>query len=224
MVNLFYRTELIDEQVNLRAMKSELKVLVDRYNNLPLGEINVAVFIQDIFEVIQRYRVTVPPDLFLMAKAIATMEGVAQDLHPAFDPLKNMRDFILKIYLKRLTNPAHLAKRVYRNFDRIFSLVRRLPKDVSHIIGKLRRGEFAITLREERFAEQILQKNRRTNRLVVALLILSLNIGSPILTMQQVGPFVGGWHLTTLIGMFGFGLSGFLTFLVILSILRSDMF
>lgn len=224
MVNLFYRTELIDEQVNLRAMKSEVKALVDRYNNLPLGKINVAAFIQDIFEVIQRNRVTVPPDRFLMAKAIATMEGVAQDLYPAFDPLKNMRDFLLKIYLKRLTNPAHLAKKVYRNFDRIFSLVKRLPKDVGHIIGKLRRGEFAITLREERFAAQFLQKNRRTNRLVVAILILSLNIGSPILTMQQIGPLVRGWHLTTLLGMFGFGLSGFLTFLVILSILRSDMF
>lgn len=224
MINLFYRMELIDEEVNLLALKSEIKVLLDRYNHLPIGEVDIAAFIQELFEVIQRYRVIVPVDLFLMAKAVATMEGVAQELYPAFDPLGNMRGFLLRAYLKRLTDPAHMAKRVYRGLDGFFSLMRRLPRDLGSIIGKLRKGEFAITLREERFAEQLTQENRRTNRLVVAILIFSLNVGAPILTMERIGPIVLGLHLTTLLGVIGFGLSGFLTFLVILSILRSDMF
>lgn len=224
MVNLFYRMELIDEGVNLRALKSEVKALVDRYNNLPIGEIDISAFIQEIFEVIQRYRVIIPPDLFLMAKAVATMERAAQELYPEFDPLENMRGFLLRAYLKKLTDPAYLAQKVYRGLDGFLSLMKRLPRDLGSIFGKLRKGEFAITLREERFAEQLLQKNRRTNRLVVAILILSLNLGAPILTMQGIGPIVVGLHLTTLLGVVGFGLSGFLTFLVILSILRSDMF
>lgn len=224
MVNLFSQMELIDERVNVRAMKSEMKTLLDRYNRLPLGEIDIAVLIQEIFEIIQRYRVTAPPDLFLMAKAVATMEGVGQGLYPAFDPLANMRDFLLQIYLKRLTDPAYLAKRAYRNLDGLFSLVRRLPVDLGSILGKLRKGELAITLREERLDEQLLQRNRRTNRMVVAMLILSLNIGAPILVTQRAGPIVIGLHLTTLLGVIGFGLAGFLTVLVFISILRSDMF
>ncbi|RME55714.1 MAG: AarF/ABC1/UbiB kinase family protein, partial [Deltaproteobacteria bacterium] len=224
MVNLFYRLELINEDVNVRAMKGEIKDIITRYYNQPLKDIDIAVFIQEIFEVIQRYHVIIPSDLLLMSKAIATIEGIAQELYPDYDPITQMRDFLLKIYIRRLADPQYLARGMSRNIEEVLYLLKRLPKDLGSIIGKLRKGELTLTIREEAWAQRALLENRRTNRIVVAMLILAINIGAPILLTRPSGPVLFGLKLSVLVGVVGLTLSILLTVLLLLAVWRSDLF
>lgn len=221
MVSLFYRLGLIDESVNVRAMKSELKMILERYYNLPLKEIDVAVFIQEVFEVVQRFHVVMPSDLLLMGKAMATMEGIAQELYPEYDPINHMRGFLLKIYLKRITDPAHLAKDLYRNIDEIFYIIKKFPKDIDSIITKLRKGELSLILKEEENINQLIIKNKIYNRMMIAILILSLTIGGPLLLIKDAGPIILGFHMTTTLGLIWILLSAIFIFILVVSILRS---
>jgi ubiquinone biosynthesis protein len=181
LISLFYRLELIDDTVNVRLLKAEMGSLLQTYYNMPLKEIDVGIFITEVFEVIQTHRVKVPSDLLLMAKAIVTIEGIAKQIYPEFDPLEDMKNQILKIYLRKLADPTFLLRKISRNIDETFYLLKRLPKDVNSIMSKLQKGTLTIQMQDPDRKQELAARQKQSDRLVLAILLLSLNIGSPLL-------------------------------------------
>lgn len=222
VVQLFYRLELIDDRVNVRALKAEGKALLDRYGNQSLKDIDIAVFITEVFETIQRHHVALPADLLLMAKAVATIEGIAQELYPEYDPLTEMRTYLLKIYTKRLTDPAYLFKGVYHAVDSYVYLLRKLPRELESIVSKLRKGELSVRVEDVDARRAARAHERALNRLTLAIFYLATGIGSTILLIEPRGPHLLGMPATTLVGVLGLLLALTVAAILGLSFLRSD--
>jgi ubiquinone biosynthesis protein len=222
VVQLFYRLELIDDRVNVRALKSEGKALLDRYGNQSLKDIDIAVFITEVFETIQRHHVALPSDLLLMAKAVATIEGIAQELYPEYDPLTEMRTYLLKIYTKRLTDPGYLFKGVYNAVDSYVYFLRKLPRELESIVSKLRKGELTLKVEDPDGRRAARAHERALNRLTLAIFYLATGIGSAILLIEPRGPHLLGMPATTLVGVLGLLLALTVAAILGLSFLRSD--
>ncbi len=94
MVRLFLELDLVSEHTDLRGLKREIKAIVERYESVPLGEIDLGRFIQAVFEVVVKHDVRLPPDLLIVGKSLTTIEGIAQEIDPSFDPLAEMRPFL----------------------------------------------------------------------------------------------------------------------------------
>jgi len=71
IARLFARLELIDDRVDRVRLRRDITALLERYASLPIGQVDVAALIGSLFEVLQRHRVRVPPELLLMGKALA---------------------------------------------------------------------------------------------------------------------------------------------------------
>ncbi len=222
VVQLFYRLELIDDRVNVRALKSEGKALLDRYGNQSLKNLDIAVFITEVFETIQRHHVALPADLLLMAKAVATIEGIAQELYPEYDPLTEMRTYLLKIYTKRLTDPGYLFKGVYNVVDSYVYFLRKLPRELESIVSKLRKGELTVRVDETDGARRARASERALNRLALAIFYVGTGVGSAILLVEPLGPRFLGMPLTTFVGVFGLVVTFLSGAAVVLSFLRSS--
>jgi len=217
MISLFYRMELIDESVDVRLLKAEMSEILQTYYNMPIKEIDVAAFITEVFEVIQEHRVRVPSDLLLMAKALVTIEGIAQDIYPDFDPLGDMKTHILKIYLKKLADPTFLLRRITRNVDEMFYLLRRFPKDVNTILSKLQKGTLTVNVVDPDKKREMRERKKLTDRVIIALLLISINIGAPLMTQIEIGPTFYGMPFTTFFGLLLFLISGIFTFAILIS-------
>jgi len=222
VVQLFYRLELIDDRVDVRALKAEGKALLDRYGRQSLTNVDMAVFITEVFETVQRHHVALPADLLLMAKALATIEGIAQELYPEYDPLSEMRTYLLRIYAKRLTNPAYLFKGVYHAVDSYVYLLRKLPRELESIVSKLRKGELSLRLEDVEGRRAARAHERALNRLTLAIFYLATGIGSAILLVEPRGPVVLGVPATTLLGIVGLLAALAVAAVLVLSFLRSD--
>ena len=72
-----------EAEPDLRAMERELSDFMARHLYRPLKEIDIGLLLRDLLELVSRYRLRIPPNLFLMMKALATVEGVARMLDPA---------------------------------------------------------------------------------------------------------------------------------------------
>ncbi len=182
MVRLFLDLDIIEDTTDVRLLKRELKELIQRYENLSLGEVDLAKFIQKIFDVVVRHDVRLPADLMLVAKAITTMEGIAQEIDPTFDPLAEMRPYLLKTYMMHTLDPARHAKELARDAGELAWLVRKLPSELRALLKKARRGQIRVVNATENLPEILEQQNRRTNRLVLAVLTAASFVSATMLT------------------------------------------
>jgi ubiquinone biosynthesis protein len=223
VVELFQRLDLVSEKADLRGLRSEIKSLLDRYGNVPLGRVDIATFISEVFDTIQRHRVAIPSDLLLMGKAIATMEGIAQQIYPAYDPLTEMRSFLGRIYVKRLVDPRYLARGLYRTADAYVYLVRRFPKQAESILSKLGKGELTIRLEDEGLRHETRRRVHATNRVALAIAASVLGLSSTFLLLEPLGPTIAGLHLTTILGTLGGLTSLVLGNVIVLGALRANL-
>ncbi|MEB2343564.1 MAG: AarF/ABC1/UbiB kinase family protein [Deltaproteobacteria bacterium] len=224
IVKLLFRLGLIDDRVDVPAMRHDVKELIDRYWAVPIGQIDVADLIGRLFEMLQRHHVVMPSELLLIGKALATVEGMARELDPELDPLRAIRPYILRQYLKRLSDPRWLARDVLDTGRSWLEAVRTVPADLRSITSDLRRGDLQLKTRIEGVETLVREQGRSANRSALATVVAATLLGSAWLLTSEVGPRVLGLALTSWLGVAGLLLAGGGWSLLVLGFLRSGRF
>jgi len=224
IAKLFARLGLIDDRVDRPRLRRDIGDLLERYASVPIGQVNVAALIGQLFEVLQRHRVRTPPELLLMGKALATVDGMARDLDPTLDPIEAVRPYVLKTWLRRLADPRFLARDWIRAASDLFETATTLPGDLRAIVRDLRRGELRIATRHEGLDTLLREQARSANRSLLALLVAATTLGSAILVASGTGPLLGPLPVTAWLGIAGLGLAGSGFWVLAYGVLRSGRF
>ena len=224
IVKLLFRLGLIDDRVDVPAMRRDVRELIDRYWAVPIGEVDVATLIGRLFEMLQRHHVVMPAELLLIGKALATVDGMARELDPELDPLRAVRPYILKQYLKRLSDPRWLARDVLDVGRGWLDAVATVPGDLRAITRDLRRGDLQLKTRIEGIEALVREQGRSANRSAMAMVLAATLLGSAWLLTSEVGPRVLGLTLTGWLGLAGLLLTAGGWSLLVLGFLRSGRF
>jgi ubiquinone biosynthesis protein len=224
IVKLLFRLGLIDDRVDVPGMRRDVKELIDRYWAVPIGEVDVATLIGRLFEMLQRHHVVMPSELLLIGKALATVDGMARELDPELDPLRAIRPYVLKQYLKRLSDPRWLARDALDTGRSWLEAVQGVPADLRAITRDLRRGDLQLRTRIEGVEGLVREQGRSANRSAMAMVLAATLLGSAWLLTSEVGPRVLGFPLTGWLGVAGLLLAGGGWSLLVLGFLRSGRF
>lgn len=225
ILRLLVRLDLVDDDVDRKAVTRDIDDLIGRFHSVPIGEVNVSQLMTQLFEALARHRVRVPADLFLMGKAMATMEGMARELDPEMDPIEAIRPFVLKLWIERLQDPRYLARDGIRVARAYLDLFTQLPDDLRRISSQLSRGQLGLRVAVEGRAESQRESARSANRLAMAGVIAALLVASAWLVGAETGPeLVFGLRLSAVLGLTGFGLAGGGWLLLAWGFLRSGRF
>jgi len=224
IVKLLFRLGLVDDRVDVPAMRRDVKELIDRYWAVPIGEVDVATLIGRLFEMLQRYSVVMPSELLLIGKALATVDGMARELDPELDPLRAIRPYILKQYLKRLSDPRWLARDVVDAGRGWLEAATSVPADLRTIARDLRRGDLQLRTRIEGLEGLVREQGRSANRSALAMVVAATLLGSAWLLASEIGPRVWGLSLTGWLGLAGLLTAGGGWSLLVLGFLRSGRF
>jgi ubiquinone biosynthesis protein len=98
---ILLKLALWDEEPDIRSLERDVAAFMGQHLYKPLKEIKIAKLLQDLLEIASRHRLGIPPDLFLMMKALSTIEGVALSLNPDFDMIAQAEPFIEQVKLAR---------------------------------------------------------------------------------------------------------------------------
>ena len=209
--------EVVDERVNLRAFEADLTDVFYRYRRLPLGRINMKAIISDVFSIVHEYRVRLPSEYMMLAKALMTYEEVARALDPGYDMVGAITPYIKRLTRSRF-DPARAARSMAQGLGDVREMLSILPFEFRRIVGKLRRGELIVPLEHRKLENLINEIDRSSNRLSFALIIASLIVGSSLLIRADVGARVFD---IPLLGLLGFLFAGILGVWLVIGILRS---
>ena len=197
-------------------LEKNMVELMDRHLYRPLKDVKLGKFIHQLLEIATAHRLRIAPDLFLMLKALSSVESLGRILDPDFDMISHAAPFVRRIRIERL-HPRRISREIFESGAEFFDLLREIPRELRDILSQAREGRTKIEF-EHRGLEPILSTFDRTSNLIAfAIVLASLVIGSSLIVLSDIPP---KWQGIPVIGLAGFVIAGLMGFWLLISILR----
>ena len=173
--------EILDEARDPRRLRTELSRLLGRFQDVSLGDIAAVEIITKVLDLIRGEEVNLPTDLLLVIKSVGTVEGIASEICPDFQPLDEVRPYLVTVYTKRALDPRQQSKAVARTMADTVSLLRTLPRDLRMVLRRINRGELRIETRSGDGDADRTQRDRAANRLALTFVLCTTMVLSTVL-------------------------------------------
>ncbi len=205
-----------DDEPNLAQLEKDVADFISQYLYRPLKEIQLAKLLQHLLELATKHRMRMPPDIFLMLKALAQVEGVARNLYPDFDMIQKATPFIKQVKLARLA-PNRLADDALRLVEQSYEFLTDFPKDLLELSRSLRQKKLSFTLVFQDLEKMLATHDQISNRISFSIIIAALIIGSALIVISNMPPLFYG---ISVIGLGGFLAAGFLGIWLLVAIIK----
>ena len=206
-----------DREPDRRILERDIRDFIEVHLYKPLKELHIGDIFQKLLELITTHGLRLPPDIFLMIKAMAQVEGLGLVLDPDFDMTERAAPFIKRIKLERLS-PKRVVGDFFESGGDIVQLLKDIPEELRTILKQLRQGKARIVFEHRGLENVISGLDRSSNRISSALIISALIIGSSLVIRTEMGPFLFGFPI---LGVVGFSIAGIFGIGLLISILRS---
>jgi ubiquinone biosynthesis protein len=206
-----------DKEPDRRALEKDIGDFVESYLYKSLKELRIEDILHQILELITHHRLRLPPDIFLMVKALTQVEGLGLVLDPDFDMTEKAAPFVKRLKLKRLSPKRIIADFLDSGGD-LVQLIKEIPGELRDITKQIKQGKISIAFEHRGLENLVFEMDRSSNRVAFALVVASLVIGSSLIFRSDLGPFLFGFPL---LGLVGFSIAAIFGIWLLISILRS---
>jgi ubiquinone biosynthesis protein len=205
-----------DDEPNRVALEKDVADFVGRHLYRPLKEIELGKLMQHLLEIATKNRMRLPPDIFLMLKALSQVECIARNLYPEFDMIQAATPFIRAVKTARLA-PTRLLEDMSRLVEQSYDFLTHFPKDMLEISNSLRQKKMSFTLVMKDLDKMLVTHDQISNRISFSIIIAALIIGSALIVISKTPPILYG---ISLIGLSGFLAAGFMGIWLLVAIIR----
>lgn len=203
-----------------RTFEYEVEDLINDYHLLPADKMNMADLFNRLLELVNKYSIKMPPDYFLLSKAMITIEGVGHRLDPELDIIAELTPHINKT-LSDEYGPMSILKRLIGSARDTISLIESLPRDIREIIGKVKKGDLKVSIEHEGLDDMTHKIDLASNRIAGGFLIGSILMASAILIAVKFPPL---YQHISIPGGLGFVLANVLGIRMLFTIFRSKKY
>ncbi len=201
---------------NIDQLEYEVSEMIDQYYYRPLKDINMGEVLSRLVQLVVAYKVQFPPDMFLLSKALTTIEGVGRSIDPTLDMMSHVKPFAKKLLRERLS-ARRLVKDVYLSATEFSLLSRDLPSEIREIIEQIKLGQAKVEFEHKGLEPMLKKGDQVSNRIAFSIVLASLIVGSSLIILSKTPPV---WKGIPLIGIIGFVGAGVMGFWLLISILR----
>ncbi len=205
-----------DEEPDIERLEVEVIEFIDQHLYRPLKEIRVSRLLHHLLEILTRHKLRLKPNLFLMIKALGSVEGLGRQLDPDFDILGHAEPFMERIQMQRF-HPKRIASEIIESASELSGLLRKIPSEVEELLTQTKKGKMGIGFEHRGLKPFMHTLERISNRVSFAIVLASLIIGSSLIVLSDLPP---KWNEIPIIGLGGFIIAGIMGFWLLLSILR----
>jgi len=182
-------------ELDRASLSVDVADLVSVYGSQSLEDFDLSGALNDITEMIRRYKISLPARVAMLIKVLITLEGTAQLLSPNFSLVEVMRPYRRKMILKRLS-PGRKIRKMRRFYAQLEHMIEALPQAVVEILEQVQTGRFDVHLDHRGLEPSV-------NRLALGMLTSALFLGSSLLVSRNVPPLFENLWLLRLLPVVG---------------------
>lgn len=208
-----------DDDPDLRKLERELSDFIGRHLFKPLKEIEIGRLLQDLLELVSHNQLRIPPDIFLMIKAITSAEGVARKLNPDFDMISQARPFIARVKISRFY-PERVAENLISFAGDLQNFLQQLPKDILDVTRLIKHENLTIKTEDTGLEAMLAAQHKISNRLSFSIIIAALLVGSALIVISQTPPLLYG---ISMIGIIGFLAASVMGIWLLIAIIKKGL-
>ena len=202
---------------DLPKLQRDMADLIDEQLFRPLKDMNLGKVLEQVLEMLAKHRLSLRPNLFLMIKALVSVEKIMRTLDPEIELLNFAGPHIKKLYLRRLT-PKYIMSYFSDSVLETLGAAADIPSDLKNLFRQINKGDIKIQFEHVGFNSMIHAFDRNSGRISYAIVLAALIVGSSLITLSKIPP---RWGEIPVIGVAGFVLSGIMGFWMLLSSHRS---
>ncbi|PIP39351.1 MAG: ABC transporter [Desulfobacterales bacterium CG23_combo_of_CG06-09_8_20_14_all_51_8] len=206
-----------DKKPDTRRLEKEVADFIGNHLNKTLKNLNISDLLSDLLHIVSRFELRIPPDIFLMMKALGSIEGIARQLDPNFDMIEQATPFIRQIKLARLA-PQRISDDIQTLTGEFVQFFKHFPTDMMEISRLVREHQLSLNIDPKSLAAIGSANSKTGNRIAMAILIAALVIGSALVLLAKSPPFLFG---IPLFGLSGMVISAVLGLWLVIAILKT---
>ena len=217
-VNLGFATdEAADPDRLQQALQEDLAELLEPYYGMTVRQIDFGTYVDRVTHILNRHRLRIPQNLYLMDKALLTLEGILKQLDPEFDYFAAAMPYVEEL-VRRRHSPLRRFRTARKNLTDIADTAAGLPRQVRGIVNKMLRGDVGVKLQHEGLDHLIRDLDRSSNRLSFSVITAAIIVASSIIIHSGQGRLLFGMPV---FGLIGYVIAGLFGIWILIGILRS---
>ena len=166
----------VPARTRVDELESAIRACCEPYFDRPLKEISLGLVLMRLFQTSRRFHVEIQPQLVLLQKTLLNIEGLGRELDPELDLWSTAKPFLEKWMLEQI-GPEKLLAQLKAEAPSYAKLLPTLPR-LLHQLLKAR------TVDQRSELSELLEEQKRTNKLLRGLVYGGLGFFLGLLTMQ----------------------------------------
>ncbi len=152
VARILYRMGQPDGRTNLAAFKIDIDKLLGTYLPSSLQEINAQHLLRDLLNLAIRYRIRVPKEYAILARASVGLEGMIRSLYPTMPVAQTFLPYAKKLLAERY-DIANWQGSALKALLRLQTTATELPIQLQQILLDLEAGKFTVTIKDHQLTE-----------------------------------------------------------------------
>ncbi|SFM78932.1 2-octaprenylphenol hydroxylase [Methanolobus profundi] len=207
----------IGDDVDLSSLKVDIDHLLYKYYGRPIRQLNTALILEEMINLLRKYKVRVPANVALLSKGAMTAESFGSIMDPDVN-LTVIAEPFAKQAIKDRLRLTNIASSVYRDYNNWTRVLHKAPMQISHILEIAERGYLKLRFDSHGFDRIVAELDAASNRLSFSLIISAIIVGSSLIIQTGMEPHIWG---VPLLGVIGFLVAGFFGMWLVIYILRT---
>ena len=190
LVDVFLDLGVTRKRIDRGLVRRDIEHLLSTYWGLPLGELKVTALLNDVYSVMRRHHLHLPPNLALLLKTVIMIEGLGVNLDPEFRFTNSLTPYTERLVLRRYS-PSRWLRGFGRASLDLAKLATELPQHLRRIAIEAENGNLQIGMRPEGFDSVINRLEKIANRIVLGVIAAAFINGLAVLVSVYSPP---GWE------------------------------
>ncbi|MCR4368822.1 MAG: AarF/ABC1/UbiB kinase family protein [archaeon] len=193
--------DLIAEDTDLVSLREDISDLMETYYGLEMKQVNLGKSATDLMVLLAKHKIRIPKEYILLSRSLLLVESSAKALDPDFSAIEIFQPYLLKLAINKFT-PKEIFKRLKLQIFDIDSLSRTLPKSIRNILKIIEGGKVKLEFEHKNLDIFAAQLDKIMSRLVVAIILASIVVGSSIAMVASNNLPIYGLPTLSVLGFF----------------------
>ena len=200
-----------------KSLERDMASFIEEFGQQAVRDIDLNKALARGRELINKHKLQLNPDLFLLLRTISLLEGIGITLDPEFRSLQVIKPYALQLLRKQLSLKKIIKSRTLISLaGDLLELATSLPGDSRKILHHLAENKLKVQVENKADEKYRLEINLASRRITLAILAASCFAGFLVFSGRSLPHFFQGMNMPE-----SFSLAGFMICLILLATSQS---